>query len=72
MNVFEVVLGLLALGAVSALVGALVRQRKARGLTDISGTGEQGATKRVNDMRGWRYGLWHSGRAAPLPPNDSL
>jgi type II secretory pathway pseudopilin PulG len=77
MNVFVVVLAILALGAVGTLAGALVRRRKARGLTDISGSGdalaEQQAAKRVEDMRAWRYGLLHSsGRAAPLPPRDSV
>jgi len=76
MNLFEVVLAILALVAVSALAGALVRRRKARGLTDISGLGdapgEQGPAKRVNDMQGWRYGLFHPGNTAPLPPGDSL
>jgi hypothetical protein len=72
MNLFAVVLAMLALVAVSALAGVLVRRRKARGLTDISGPGEQGTAKRVNDMQGWRYGVFHSGPTAPLPPGDSL
>ncbi len=69
MNAFIVVLAILALGAVGTLAGALVRRRKARGLTDISGSvdplAEQEAAKRLNDMQGWRYGLLQ--RSLPPP-----
>ncbi len=69
MNAFIVVLAILALGAVGTLVGAFVRRRKARDLTDISGSvdqlAEQEAAKRLNDMQGGRYGLLQ--RSLPPP-----